>query len=147
MRVFGSLFLRRADEHASSHPEMNDPLSRSYAILGGFGLEIKNDMLAYAPNLDDACACERSGNFFRRRFERFPMLPQPHRLDYIATNSLIEPTRDGFDLGKLGHWISLIGWNSWVRCVGRLTAGTGGANVGSTFSKGHFHVSYALGSN
>src|SRR3954447_16436858 len=103
MSMFWDLLFWGTDEHPARHPQMHNPLPRDLPIAGKLWLKIKHDMLAHAAHLGDARSRERRGNLLGTGFQRLAMLTQPHRIDHIAANALVETARNGFDLGKLGH--------------------------------------------
>src|SRR5438270_2807724 len=101
--MFWDLLFWGTDEHATRHPQMHNPLPRYLPSAGRLWRKIKHNMLAHTAHSGDAGRGKRRCNLLRRRFQRLAVLTQPHRIDDIAANTLVETARNGFDLGKLGH--------------------------------------------
>lgn len=90
--------IRRGDEQAASHAEMDEKLG-----LALFSVQIDNDGLADAMNALDAAAGESLDNLVGRGFEGLRLVAGPDGADGLAVDTGVDAVGDGFNFGEFGH--------------------------------------------
>ena len=98
--VAGRLCIRRCHQHASSHPQVHDPLALAAAVEGN---QIKDDVLPDPPDLLDARSLQCPGNLAGGGFQRLGLPADPHGLNAVAGHAFVQPPGNGFDFWQFGH--------------------------------------------
>ena len=96
--VRGYLGLRRGDEEAAGHAQVDEELGRSSITS-----EVDGDRLADTMDSVDAGSSERIGDVGWRRLEGLGLVARPDAEDGLALNALVNSIRYCFDFRKLRH--------------------------------------------
>jgi len=133
VRVLRHLAIRRANHHAPSHSQVDDPLRsrclrRADSLIRRFCLsdrstspapppgergrapyttssrfQIEHDVLSYPPHPGNALRFQSGNNLRSRRFQRLGLRSQPDRFDGVSGYPRSQTSRDGFNFRKFGH--------------------------------------------
>ena len=126
------LTVRRANQHAARHSQVDDPLGRRLWLRracaracfclsdgstrpvpppGGRGrppyapsrFQVEYDVLSYPAHSCNALGLERRNNLGSRRFQRLRLRSQPDRFDDVSCNPRSQPPRDSFNFRQFRH--------------------------------------------